>query len=231
MLNPTTTTGVGRLERATTGGVLALAAGSFVLSSDALHQLAIANHVPRPLAWIWPLIVDGFIITASLAVLHAVLRGRPAGYPWLLVLAFSATSIAFNVLHAPPTPVARAVAAIPPLTLVLSFDYSCANSATSSPRRQGPRHMRPRSRRPCRMREANRCTRPPRRRPCPRRDQGCRPKHANCTTHTPATAASSPARFSASCSASPTDTPAACCAKSPPTSRRRRQRRPQQGAP
>ncbi len=65
--------GIARLEHAATAGVLLLAAGSFVLSYDALHQLAVTNHVPRPLAWIWPLIVDGFIITASLAVLHAVL--------------------------------------------------------------------------------------------------------------------------------------------------------------
>jgi hypothetical protein len=114
--------GVTRLEHATTAGVITLAAGSFVLSYDALHQLAMVNHVPRPLAWSWPLIVDGFIITASLAVLHAVLRRRSTLYPWLLVLGFSTTSIAFNVLHAPATPIARLVGAIPPLTLVLSFE-------------------------------------------------------------------------------------------------------------
>ena len=91
--------GIGRLEHAATAGVVLLAAGSFVLSYDALHQLAVTNHVPKPFAWIWPLIVDGFIITASLAVLHAVLNQRSAAYPWLLVLAFSTTSILFNVLH------------------------------------------------------------------------------------------------------------------------------------
>ncbi len=73
--------GIARLEHAATAGVLLLAAGSFVLSYDALHQLAVANHVPRPLAWIWPLIVDGFIITASLAVLHAVLLERTSALP------------------------------------------------------------------------------------------------------------------------------------------------------
>ena len=114
--------GIARLEHAATAGVLLLAAGSFVLSYDALHELAVTNHVPRPLAWIWPLIVDGFIITASLAVLHAVLLARASRYPWLLLLMFSATSVVFNVLHAPPTLVARLVAAIPPLTLVLSFE-------------------------------------------------------------------------------------------------------------
>ena len=115
-------TGLGRLERAATIGVAFLAAGSFALSYDALHQLAVANHVPRPLAWMWPLIVDGFIIVASLAVLHAILTRRAPTYPWLLVIAFSTTSVTFNIVHAPPTLVARSVAAIPPLTLVLSFE-------------------------------------------------------------------------------------------------------------
>ncbi len=110
------------VERAATAGVTALAAGSFALSYDALHQLAVANQVPKPLAWIWPLIVDGFIIVASLAILHAVQRQRTARYPWALLVAFSALSVAFNVLHAPPTAIARLVAAVPPLTLVLSFE-------------------------------------------------------------------------------------------------------------
>jgi hypothetical protein len=110
------------VERAATAGVVALAAGSFALSYNALHQLAEANQVPKPLAWIWPLIVDGFIITASLAILHAVQHRRTARYPWALLVAFSALSVAFNVLHAPPIAIARLVAAVPPLTLVLSFE-------------------------------------------------------------------------------------------------------------
>jgi hypothetical protein len=63
-----------------------------------------------------------FIIVASLAILHAVQRGRTRRYPWTLLVAFSALSVAFNVLHAPPTAIARLVAAVPPLTLVLSFE-------------------------------------------------------------------------------------------------------------
>ena len=41
-----------RVERAATAGVVALAAGSFALSYDALHQLAEASQVPKPLTWI-----------------------------------------------------------------------------------------------------------------------------------------------------------------------------------
>ena len=114
--------GLARIQRTATGGVCSLAVVAFLLSYDALHQLAVASDVPRLLAWLWPLIVDGFIIVASLAVLHAVLEHRPSIYPWLLVLAFSGISVIFNVLHAPPTVVGRLVAAIPPLALVLSFE-------------------------------------------------------------------------------------------------------------
>ena len=55
----------------------------------------------------------------------AVARGRvarTARYPWALLVAFSALSVAFNILHAAPTAIAMLVAAVPPLALVLSFE-------------------------------------------------------------------------------------------------------------
>jgi hypothetical protein len=110
------------LNRGTTGGVIGLAVAGFAMSYDALHSLAVEQGVPVPLAWMWPLVVDGFIIVASLSVVRAVADGRHAAYPWLLVLAFSSISVAFNVVHAAPTLVARLVAAIPPAALVLSFE-------------------------------------------------------------------------------------------------------------
>ncbi|BEP13314.1 hypothetical protein acdb102_16250 [Acidothermaceae bacterium B102] len=111
-----------RIQTVTTAGVAGLAIGAFLLSYDALHQLARTSHVPAPLAWLWPLIVDGFILVASLAVLDAVHTGQRARYPWMLVLASSTLSVTFNVLHAPHDLVAQLVAAIPPLALVLSFE-------------------------------------------------------------------------------------------------------------
>lgn len=110
------------LNRGTTCGVVGLAVGGFAMSYDALHSLALAQGVPGALAWLWPLVVDGFIVVASLSVVRAIADGRRAVYPWLLVLAFSSISVAFNVVHAAPTLVARLVAAIPPAALVLSFE-------------------------------------------------------------------------------------------------------------
>ena len=110
------------LNRGTTGGVVGLAVAGFAMSYDALHSLAADQGVPAPLAWLWPLVVDGFIVIASLSVVRAVADGRRAAYPWTLVLAFSAISVTFNVVHAAPTLVARLVAAVPPAALVLSFE-------------------------------------------------------------------------------------------------------------
>jgi hypothetical protein len=110
------------VNRGTTSGVIGLAVAGFAMSYDALHSLALTQGVPAPLAWMWPLIVDGFIVVASLSVVRAVATSRRARYPWLLVLTFSTISIAFNVVHATPTVVARFVAAIPPTALVLSFE-------------------------------------------------------------------------------------------------------------
>jgi len=105
-----------------TAGVAALAASGFTMSYGALHSLARDSGVPATLAWLWPLVVDGFIVVASLSVLHAVLEARPARYPWCLLLLFSAVSVAGNVAHGAPTPVGRLVAAVPPVALVLAFD-------------------------------------------------------------------------------------------------------------
>jgi len=110
------------LNRGTTSGVLGLAVAGFTMSYDALHSLALTQGVPATLAWMWPLVVDGFIIIASLSVVRAVADSRHAAYPWLLVLTFSAISVTFNIVHAAPTAIARFVAAIPPTALVLSFE-------------------------------------------------------------------------------------------------------------
>jgi hypothetical protein len=110
------------LNRGTTSGVLGLAVAGFTMSYDALHSLALTQGVQATLAWMWPLVVDGFIVIASLSVVRAVADSRHAAYPWLLVLTFSAISVTFNIVHAAPTAIARFVAAIPPTALVLSFE-------------------------------------------------------------------------------------------------------------
>ena len=81
-------------------GVLGVGAAAFLLSYDALHSLALASGVRPGLARIWPGVLDGFIVVATLTVVAAKRASRPTWYPWALVVLFSAASVAFNILHA-----------------------------------------------------------------------------------------------------------------------------------
>ena len=107
-------------------GVLAIGAAAFLLSYDALHSLALASGVRPGLARIWPGVLDGFIVIATLTVVAAKRARQPTWYPWALVALFSAASVAFNILHALDRYLAAArwvrplVFAMPPVALVLA---------------------------------------------------------------------------------------------------------------
>jgi hypothetical protein len=107
-------------------GVLGIGAAAFLLSYDALHSLALASGVRPGLARIWPGVLDGFIVVATLTVVAAKRARQPTWYPWALVALFSAASVAFNILHALDRYLAAArwvgplVFAMPPLALVLA---------------------------------------------------------------------------------------------------------------
>lgn len=110
---------------AETGTVL-LAAAAFVLSFTALHDLAARSGIDRDLAWLWPLIVDGIIVVATVAV-FTLAGTRVIWYPWLLLILGAGVSVAANAVHAlvaadpgvPPL-LAASVASVPPIVLVAS---------------------------------------------------------------------------------------------------------------
>jgi len=98
-------------------GTAAICMAAFWLSYEALTDLAGRSGVTTP--WLWPLIVDGLIVVATVAVV-----ARVGSYAWLLLLAGAAISVAGNVLHASlpdgalPVWLCAAVAAVPPIALV-----------------------------------------------------------------------------------------------------------------
>lgn len=110
---------------AETGTVL-LAAAAFILSFTALRDLAERSGIESGLSWLWPLIVDGIIIVATISV-FALAGTRVVWYPWLLLILGSGVSVAANAIHAivaaaPDVPdvLAAAVASVPPVVLVAS---------------------------------------------------------------------------------------------------------------
>jgi len=104
------------------------AAIAFTLSFNALREIASANGIPDRLAWLFPLAVDGFILTAALSSLRASLYSERTLYPVALLVLFTGVSIALNVTHGggaweiPPMYLSTIVAFVPPAALCLSTE-------------------------------------------------------------------------------------------------------------
>jgi hypothetical protein len=105
-------------------GTVVIAAGAFWLSFTALVDLAARSGVGAGQAWAWPLIVDGIIVVATVAVV-ALAGQKTAWYPWALLIGGAAVSVAANAIHAVvaadadvPGVLAASVAAVPPVVLL-----------------------------------------------------------------------------------------------------------------
>lgn len=113
---------------ATAAAVALLAAAGFTLSFSSLIDLAALSGIDHQLAFLWPLIVDGFIVVATGAAF--ALKGRPrrvTWYPWTALIFFSAISVIGNAVHASqvahirvPIVLATAVSAIPAIALLIA---------------------------------------------------------------------------------------------------------------
>lgn len=106
-------------------GTVFIAAGAFWLSFTALADLARRSGIDAGQAWAWPLIVDGIIVVATVAVVALASQHRPTWYPWTLLAAGAVVSVTANAIHAiiaadtdVPSVLAASVAAIPPLVLL-----------------------------------------------------------------------------------------------------------------
>ncbi len=115
----------GRADRSVTvmavAGVTILTGLGWVLSYAALRQLALSAGMAAWAATLWPLCVDLFVFVATLSAIADRRRGRSTAYAWTLAMAYSAATVAGNVLTAGPDHVAQAVHATPAVTMVLAW--------------------------------------------------------------------------------------------------------------
>src|SRR5690606_38233250 len=81
-------------------GTVFIAAGAFWLSFTALADLARRSGIDAGQAWAWPLIVDGIIVVATVAVVAPASQHRPTWYPWTLLAAGAVVSVTANAIHA-----------------------------------------------------------------------------------------------------------------------------------
>ncbi len=146
-MNGSNTRRGGRLPVMTAvAGTVLIAAGAFWLSFTSLADLARRSGIDAGQAWAWPLIVDGIIVVATVAVV-ALAGTRVAWYPWLLLILGAGLSVTANSIHAivaadadvPPV-LAASVAAVPPLvllaithlTVILTRHQTTTDEATSA---------------------------------------------------------------------------------------------------
>jgi hypothetical protein len=109
--------------------VLAVGAGAFLASFEAISAYATAiGAFPPALWWVPPLLVDTFITVGTAAFLWLSLTARPlvgrydTWYARALIALGAGVSVAINVAHAPSDLAARLVAALPPVALLLSVE-------------------------------------------------------------------------------------------------------------
>ena len=105
-------------------GTVFIAIGAFWLSFTSLADLAARSGIGAGQAWAWPLIVDGIIVVATVAVV-ALAGQKAAWYPWALLIGGAIVSVTANALHAivaadadVPALLAAAIAAVPPMVLL-----------------------------------------------------------------------------------------------------------------
>ncbi|MGO3658141.1 DUF2637 domain-containing protein [Micrococcaceae sp. AOP34-BR2-30] len=144
--------GVSRLVvvLAVTGTIL-LALGAFWLSFTTLRDLAVLSGLPAAQAWIWPLIVDGVILEATISVVALRDSARPARrFAWLLLGAGAGMSVAANITYAVvaadtrvPALVAALVASVPPLVLLAMTHLTVELTRNTAP---APASREPRAR-------------------------------------------------------------------------------------
>lgn len=99
---------------------LLMAVFSFVLSFNALTDLAAKHGVSIPA--LFPLVVEAGVVIFSLNALYRSIHGESVKWQWSLIIISSLLAGLFNVLHAKADPISQAIAAMPSLFLLLSFE-------------------------------------------------------------------------------------------------------------
>ena len=123
-------------------GTVFIAAGAFWLSFTSLADLAARSGIGAGQAWAWPLIVDGIIVVATVAVV-ALAGQHSAWYPWALLVGGALVSVTANAIHAVvaadadvPRMLAASVAAVPPVVLLAITHLTVILTRTTGPAKE-----------------------------------------------------------------------------------------------
>ncbi|MBZ4019202.1 hypothetical protein CCS38_26365 [Streptomyces purpurogeneiscleroticus] len=100
--------------------VIAVSILGALASYPSLRALA-GGVAPRHIADLWPLLIYGPWIAATLSILRARAYRRRTAQSWLVVIFFAAVAMLLCIAHTPATPAGITVAGLPPVTVLLCF--------------------------------------------------------------------------------------------------------------
>ncbi|WP_173141968.1 DUF2637 domain-containing protein [Kibdelosporangium persicum] len=118
----------------TVAAVSVVAAVAAVVSFMHMYELA-ARAGEGWRAWLVPLAIDGLVVAASMTMVVRRRAGMKAGWlAWTSMLLGISASLAANIAAAQPTLIGRAVAAWPPIALLLAYELLMNQFHTTSTR-------------------------------------------------------------------------------------------------
>lgn len=125
--------------------VMVVVLSSFALSFTVLSDLAALSGIPSAVAWLWPVIVDGTIMAATLVLYTMRGRGRSQRMPMATLIIFGLASVVGNVAHilmvdpskVVPAAIAVFVGVVPPVGLILTVEILGGLMRSGPPPEQG----------------------------------------------------------------------------------------------
>lgn len=106
-----------------TVGVSLIAVVAFLISYSALQQTAAANGFPGWQSWLWPLLIDmPILVFAFTSLVIGWMTNKRSWFATSMIVLFSVATVMFNLAHAEMHWLSYAVAVMPPLALIVTFE-------------------------------------------------------------------------------------------------------------
>ncbi|MDM8528526.1 DUF2637 domain-containing protein [Anaerolineales bacterium HSG24] len=106
-----------------TAGVAIIATVAFLISYSALQRTASMFGFPGWQSWLWPLLIDmPILVFAFTSLVIGWMTNRRSWFATSMIVLFSGATIMFNLAHAEMHWLHYAVAIMPPLALIVSFE-------------------------------------------------------------------------------------------------------------
>jgi len=109
--------------RVATAGVASIGLIAFIISYNALQQVAQSHGVNGWLSYLWPLLIDlPILVFAFTSLVIQFITNRQSRFATSMIIAYSLATVAFNLIHAEMNIVNYLVAIVAPLSVIVTIE-------------------------------------------------------------------------------------------------------------